>query len=111
MGFVSYREDNEEKQDDGSNSMTDSSNLINELAEILGSMYHNAPNSEKSTAVQLCGIRYETNLAEPDVNINRVVQLSRLRQGYGAEIRKGMKLVKYVDLNAIGHVRCRPDIP
>ena len=36
MGFVSYREDNEEKQDDGSNSMTDSSNLINELAEYTG---------------------------------------------------------------------------
>ena len=70
-----------------------------ELVERLRSMYRNAPNREKSTAIHLFGIRYVTDLASLHVSIERVAQLSGVGNSYGTEIRKGMKLAKYVELS------------
>ena len=70
-----------------------------ELAEILRHMYHNAPRGEQSTALHLFGIRYAAELSTHDVNINRMVERSGIGDSYYTEVRKGMRLAKYVELN------------
>ena len=70
-----------------------------ELAQRLARMYHNAPRGEQSTAIALFGIRYVADLSARDVNINRVVERSGIGDSYHAEVRKGMRLAKYVELN------------
>ena len=69
-----------------------------ELAEILRRMHRNAPSGEKSTAVHLFGIRYVAELSAPHVSINKVAELAGLDKWY-TEVRKGMRLAKYVELN------------
>ena len=69
-----------------------------ELAEIMRRMHRNAPNGERSTAVHLFGIRYVAELSAPNVSINTVSELAGLDKWY-TEVRKGMRLAKYVELN------------
>ena len=69
-----------------------------ELAEILRRMHRNAPYGERSTAVHLFGIRYVAELSAPHVSINTVSELAGLDKWY-TEVRKGMRLAKYVELN------------
>ena len=47
-----------------------------ELAYILRGMCRDAPEGEKSTTIHLFGIRYATELAAHDVNVNEVVRLA-----------------------------------
>ena len=70
-----------------------------ELAEIMRNMYRNAPQGEQSTALHLFGIRYVAELNAPNVSINRVAELSGVGNSYHTEIRKGMRLAQYVELN------------
>ena len=69
-----------------------------ELSEILRRMHRNAPHGEQSTAVHLFGIRYVAELSAPHVSINTVAALAGLDKWY-TEVRKGMRLAKYVELN------------
>ena len=69
-----------------------------ELAAILRRMYRNAPNGERSTALHLFGIRYVAELSVPHVSINRMVEQSGVGNSYYTEVRKGMRLAKYVEL-------------
>ncbi len=71
----------------------------NELAEIMRDMYRNAPRGEQSTALHLFGVRYVAELSAPNVSINRVAELSGVGNSYHTEIRKGMRLARYVELN------------
>ena len=71
-----------------------------ELAQILRSMHRNAPYGEQTTAIHLFGIRYAAELNAPHVSIERLVVLSEVGRTYGTEVRKGMRLAKYVNLNA-----------
>ena len=70
-----------------------------ELAEILRRMYRNAPNGEQTTAIHLFGIRYVAELSVPHVSINGMVERSGVGKTYHTEVRKGMRLAKYVELN------------
>lgn len=69
-----------------------------ELAAELRRMYRDAPRGEKSTAVALFGIYYAAELAPSSVSVNLVAELAGLPK-WNAEIRKGMRLARYVDLN------------
>ena len=70
-----------------------------ELAEILRRMYRNAPRGEQSTALHLFGIHYVADLSEPHISINQMVEQSGIGNSYSTEVRKGMRLAKYVELN------------
>lgn len=70
-----------------------------ELAQVLRRMYRNAPRGEQSTAIHLFGIRYVAELSEPHISINRMVERSGMGDSYHAEVRKGMRLAQYVELN------------
>ena len=70
-----------------------------DLAGILRRMYQNAPHGEQTTALHLFGIRYVAELSAPSVNINRMVERAGIGDSYYTEVRKGMRLAQYVELN------------
>jgi len=69
-----------------------------ELAAELKRMYDNAVGGELTTAIHLFGIRYADELSNVDININRIAKNIFGKDSYGTEIRKGMRLSKYVKL-------------
>ena len=74
-----------------------------ELAEMLWRIYRDAPKGERVTVSLLFGIKYA---AELEGRMNKeFVRRAGLPANYASEIRKGMNLSKYVDLNdcAEGH--------
>lgn len=71
---------------------------INELAAILHSAYHNAPDKAKVTAAHLFGIRYANELRHIPLD-DLVKQVNGMPPTYRVEIGKGMNLAKYVELD------------
>lgn len=70
---------------------------INELAAILRSAYHNAPEKSKVTAAHLFGIRYANELSH--IPLDALVKQVGIPQSYRVEIGKGMNLAEYVELD------------
>ena len=70
---------------------------INELAAILRSAYHNAPDKAKVTAVHLFGIRYANELRH--MLLSDLVKKADIHQSYNVEISNGIRLAKYVELD------------
>ena len=68
-----------------------------ELAEMLARIYRGAPTGERVTATLLFGIKYAVEL-EGLMN-TEFVRGAGLPRNYASEIRKGMNLSRYVDLN------------
>jgi len=75
---------------------------ITELAKELSKMYENADDGETATMVHLFGIRYSKYILENNISINDIINSTRLKNGssitsgYNTELRKGIKLAKYV---------------
>ncbi len=67
-----------------------------EAVRILRDMYQNAPAGEKTTLIHLFGIKYADVLR--GVSINFVAEQATGSDKYGTEIRKGIRLAKYVQL-------------
>ena len=67
-----------------------------ELGKILSDMYQAAPNGEKSTMVHLFGIRYADAIQHCGVSVEEIIDLSVLGRSYNTEVRKGMRLARYV---------------
>ena len=68
---------------------------IEDAARRLREMYDSAPDREKAVHVHLFGIRYATELA--DMSAYEVAERAGLQRSYGAEIRKGINLARYVE--------------
>lgn len=69
-----------------------------DAADRLKRMYKDAHDGEKSMQIRLFGIKYAEGLA--DLNIKAVVKAAGLSESYGTEVRKGMKLARYVTLKS-----------
>lgn len=69
-----------------------------ELGAILRRMYQTAPKGERTTAIELFGIRYVAELADPGISVNRVATMAGISK-MNPCIRNGMRLARYVDLN------------
>lgn len=67
-----------------------------QLAEILKQRYQNAENREMVTAIHLFGIEFVRELE--GVSLNNVAELGTGHRSYGTELRKGLRLAKYVAL-------------
>ena len=61
-------------------------------------MYNGAHDGEKVVQIHLFGIKYAEDLA--DLDIKAVVKVAGLSEPYGTEVRKGMKLARYVTLKS-----------
>ncbi len=64
------------------------------LAEILRHAYEQAPQLDKSLAVCLFGIRYAQEIGS---STNQIIEAAGIGS-YGPEVRKGIKLSRYVAL-------------
>ena len=69
---------------------------VGEAAAILKRMYENAPRGEKVTCLFLFGIIYADDLAA--LSVRDVVREAGVRPTYYTEIRRGIKLAKYVQI-------------
>ena len=69
---------------------------VDELAKILKSTYDNALQGEKSTQLQLFGIKYVRELST--VSLAQVIEQSRIGRQCTVEINAGRRLARYVDL-------------
>ena len=70
-----------------------------ELTEILKAMYENAP-YEKSRMKILFGIQYAAELK--GCNIEKIAENADGKRSAATEIRKGIQLEKYVEINFAG---------
>ena len=78
------------------------------LGKILHDMHHNAPLGEKEAAVHLFGIKCAEEIEEAKINgtpVVKIVKWAGIRYSLHTEVRKGMKLAKYVT------VKPTPDNP
>lgn len=71
---------------------------VEELAEKLEKVYNQARRNEATCQVHLFGIIYASQLQSCGQPISQIVQCAGLGSGYAAEISKGIKLAKYVDV-------------
>lgn len=69
---------------------------LNELGNILKSMYDNAPRREQSVMIHLFGIQYANEIRENDYTPKDILKSAGMPESYQAEINKGIKLSKYV---------------
>ena len=69
---------------------------IDKAAKLLRDMYDNAPTGEKATSIHLFGIKYAHEIGS--MSPKDLVDRAGLRQWYHTEIRKMIKLAKYVKL-------------
>ena len=67
---------------------------IEEAAKLLRKMYDEAPSGEKATSIHLFGIRYAREI--DSMSPKELVERADLRPSYRTEIRKMVKLAKYV---------------
>ena len=69
---------------------------VGEAAAVLRRMYESAPLGEKVTCLFLFGIIHADDLAA--LSVRDVVREAGVRPTYYTEIRRGIKLAKYVQL-------------
>lgn len=72
---------------------------INELGNALSNMYHNAPKGEAVAMIHLFGIKYAKELKQSRFSKKEIARAANIRESYGTEISKGMKLASYVTIN------------
>lgn len=69
---------------------------ISELGNELRNMYNSAPENEKTTFIHLFGIKYGHIIINNGYSASEITQASGLNDSYKTEVRKGVKLSKYV---------------
>jgi len=69
-----------------------------ELSSKLNQMVLSAPKGEISTQYHLFGIMYASYIKEANFTADDIAENAGLSRKYGIEIRKGMRLSKYVEL-------------
>ncbi len=61
-------------------------------------MVNNAPKGEISTQYHLFGIKYFAEIKDADFTADDIAEGAGLSRKYGIEIRKGIRLAKYVKM-------------
>jgi hypothetical protein len=70
-----------------------------ELGDILKNKYDNALKGEKVTQIYLFAISHAKEIQENNYRISEIVKYSNISQSsYSAEVYKGIKLAKYVEI-------------
>ena len=70
--------------------------LIEEASKILARKYRKAPDGEKVLSIHLFGIKYADEIR--DMSLKDIVDRAGLPKSYKTEVRKGIKLAKYVEV-------------
>ena len=69
-----------------------------DLAKKLNDMYTNAPKGDSTTMIRLFGIKYSEELKSCDSSMSEIAELAEIGINYHAEISKGIRLAKYVNI-------------
>jgi len=69
-----------------------------ELSSILSRMVENAPKGTITTQYHLFGIKYSSEINDAEFTADDIAETAGLSRKYGIEIRKGVRLSKYVKL-------------
>lgn len=69
-----------------------------ELCDALADFYRKSEKGESSTAVHLFGIKYAAALQGK--NIELICEAAGLTKSWGTEVRKGMRLARYVEIKS-----------
>ena len=69
-----------------------------ELARILRERYERAKRNEASMEIHLFGIEFANEISEGDYTVAELVELAGIAKGYAAEVSKGVKLAKRVEI-------------
>jgi len=69
---------------------------IQELARILHDMYFNSKDGEAVAMIHLFGVKYALEIESLGVSKKDIAKAANIRESYGTEISKGVKLSKYV---------------
>jgi hypothetical protein len=72
---------------------------VSELAEVLRERYEQAEKREVVLAIHLFGIEFASELGGH--SINDIAEIGTGHRSYGTEIRKGIRLARYVDLKEV----------
>ena len=69
---------------------------IDQASKILAQMYRDAPEREKALSIHLFGIKYADQIR--NMSAKEIVVGADLPESYKTEVRKGIKLAKYVEM-------------
>ncbi len=69
---------------------------LQELVKILHDMYFNSEDKETAAMIHLFGIKYSKEINDLNISKKELAKAAGLRESYGTEISKGVKLAKYV---------------
>lgn len=67
-----------------------------ELSEILGNMYHNAPRGQSVLQIHLFGIRYGRQIIDNNYSRSNIIEGANINSSYLTELSKGIALSNYV---------------
>lgn len=70
---------------------------LQELGKILHEMYFESEEGEAVAMIHLFGVKYATQINELGAPKREIAKVAGLRESYGTEISKGVKLSKYVN--------------
>lgn len=75
-----------------------------ELANILKSMYTSS-RTDKTAMIHLFAVKYAKEIRDNEITPKEILKIAEMPDSYFAEINKGIKLSKYVDVKpAYKHV-------
>jgi len=71
-----------------------------ELGRVLKEMYKSAPEGEAVTMIHLFGIKYAEIIISSEFTAREIVTEAGLNDSYATEVRKGIKISRYVKLKS-----------
>lgn len=71
---------------------------LQQLGEILNKMYFGSKDGETAAMVHLFGIKYAIEIKELGTSMKAIAKTAGIRESYGTEISKGVKLAQFVVL-------------
>ena len=69
---------------------------LQELGKILHEMYFESEEGEAVAMIHLFGVKYAAEIADLDASKKELAKAAGIRESYGTEISKGVKLARYV---------------
>lgn len=71
---------------------------LQELGTILHGMYFNSEEGETVAMIHLFGIKYAKEIIDLCASKKEIAKAADIKESYGTEISKGVKLSKYVSV-------------
>ena len=71
---------------------------LQKLGQKLSEMYFGSEDGETAAMVHLFGIKYAAEIKESGASMKAIAKAAGIRESYGTEISKGVKLAQFVSV-------------